>query len=187
MPFLPPAAVQIAAWRQVAADTVLRTRMRYVHPHGPSTISAVQFAVCLRPSPLGRVARRAGRGAVKRLRKHLHFGEFRCLHTSSVTPKGVPPSPKGKAFLPDKLQFEPQYRIEGPKGWWSIAGVGNALSAGTARQATISKFPFHPFYFPKDSPSRLTILKNGDKIRVTMTKKEEHHGRWRQWQYTRSK
>ena len=28
------------------------------------------------------------------------------LLTSSVTPFGVPPSPKGKAYLPDKREFE---------------------------------------------------------------------------------
>ena len=38
--------IYIAVWRAVPADNTLRTLLRFPHPQGPSTMSAVQITVC---------------------------------------------------------------------------------------------------------------------------------------------
>ena len=46
-----------------------------------------------------------GRGAIKYFELLQLLANSYCLHASSVMPYGMPPSPEGKAYLLDKLQF----------------------------------------------------------------------------------
>ena len=85
------------------------------------TPSLLQFKfqfIALMPSPLGRVAEHSevGRGAVKCCVLPAFTRSSHCLHASSVMPYGMPPSPEGKAYLPDKLQFIALFSQSSPPG-----------------------------------------------------------------------